>query len=101
MDAKLDNEQRNALESLLSSTNMVSVFRGGAGTGKGFVLRELVEQVQQAGRPVVVLAPQRQAASSGGMNASRRQQIQQVGLDVFSSRLRVVGDVGAKQWLHV
>ncbi len=56
----LDNEQRKALDALLCSTNRVSVFRGGAGTGKSFVLRELVEQAQQAGRRVVVLAPQRQ-----------------------------------------
>jgi len=56
----LDDEQRTALDALLSSTNAVSIFRGGAGTGKSFVLRELVEQVQQAGRRVVVLAPQRQ-----------------------------------------
>ncbi|MCI0748455.1 MAG: relaxase domain-containing protein [Verrucomicrobia subdivision 3 bacterium] len=59
-DPKLDDEQRKALDGLLSSTNAVSVFRGGAGTGKSFVLTELVEQVQQAGRHVVVLAPQRQ-----------------------------------------
>ena len=38
----------------------MSVFRGGAGTGKSFVLHELVGQVQQSGRRVVVLAPQRQ-----------------------------------------
>lgn len=57
---KLDDEQRRALDSLLSNINVVSVFRGGAGTGKSFVLREMVEQVQQSGRPVVVLAPQRQ-----------------------------------------
>jgi conjugative relaxase-like TrwC/TraI family protein len=57
---QLDNEQRHALESLLRSTNGVSVFRGGAGTGKSFVLRELVEQLRQSGRSVVVLAPQRQ-----------------------------------------
>jgi conjugative relaxase-like TrwC/TraI family protein len=57
---QLDNEQRHALESLLRSTNGVSVFRGGAGTGKSFVLRELVEQLRQSGRGVVVLAPQRQ-----------------------------------------
>ncbi len=49
-----------ALEALLRSTNGVSVFRGGAGTGKSFVLRELVEQLRQSGRGVVVLAPQRQ-----------------------------------------
>ena len=56
----LDDEQRKALDALLCSANKVSVFRGGAGTGKSFVLREVVEQVQQAGRRVVVLAPQRQ-----------------------------------------
>lgn len=38
----------------------ISVFRGGAGTGKSFVLRDLAEQIQLAGRQVVVLAPQRQ-----------------------------------------
>ena len=57
---QLDKEQRQALEALLRSTNGVSVFRGGAGTGKSFVLRELVEQLRQSGRRVVVLAPQRQ-----------------------------------------
>lgn len=57
---KLDVEQRQALESLLGSINRVSLFRGGAGTGKSFVLRELVDQIQQSGRPVTVLAPQRQ-----------------------------------------
>jgi conjugative relaxase-like TrwC/TraI family protein len=57
---KLDDEQRKALDGLLGSTNLVSVFRGGAGTGKSFVLHELVRQIQQSGRPVTVLAPQRQ-----------------------------------------
>src|SRR5207244_880011 len=57
-DPKLDDEQRKTLDDLLSSTNAISVFRGGAGTGKSFVLSELVEQLQQAGRNVVVLAPQ-------------------------------------------
>ena len=60
VNPKLDDEQRKALDALLCSTNAVSLFRGGAGTGKSFVLREVVEQVQQAGRRVVVLAPQRQ-----------------------------------------
>ena len=57
---KLDDEQRRALDALLSSINTVSVFRGGAGTGKSFVLHELVEQLRDSGRRVVVLAPQRQ-----------------------------------------
>jgi conjugative relaxase-like TrwC/TraI family protein len=59
-DPKLDEEQCLALDTLLHSTNAVSLFRGGAGTGKSFVLGELVEQVRQSGKSVVVLAPQRQ-----------------------------------------
>ena len=57
---KLDKEQRKALADLISSIDRVSSFRGGAGTGKSFVLRELVEQIREGGRGVVVLAPQRQ-----------------------------------------
>jgi conjugative relaxase-like TrwC/TraI family protein len=56
----LDEEQRTAIDALLSSTDEIMLFRGGAGTGKSFVLRELVEQVRQSGKHVVVLAPQRQ-----------------------------------------
>jgi conjugative relaxase-like TrwC/TraI family protein len=59
-DPKLDEEQRLALEALMRSTNAVSLFRGGAGTGKSFVLGELVRQVQLSGKRAVVLAPQRQ-----------------------------------------
>jgi conjugative relaxase-like TrwC/TraI family protein len=57
---KLDEEQRKALDALLCSSNAVSIFRGGAGTGKSFVLRELAEQLQLSGRRALVLAPQRQ-----------------------------------------
>ena len=57
---ELDDEQRQALNHLLRSTNTVTLFRGGAGTGKSFVLRHLIDEVRQTGRPVVVLAPQRQ-----------------------------------------
>ena len=59
-DPKLDEEQREALAAVLSNRNRVSVFRGGAGTGKSFVLREMVGQIRDGGRGVVVLAPQRQ-----------------------------------------
>ena len=57
---QLDDEQRQALQALLANTSRVSVFRGGAGTGKSYVLRELVAEVQASDRGVVVLAPQRQ-----------------------------------------
>jgi hypothetical protein len=53
-------------ERLLASTNEVTLFRGGAGTGKSFVLRELAAQVLENGRPVIVLAPQRQQVVDSG-----------------------------------
>ncbi len=59
-NSKLDDEQRRALNILLRSIHAVTIFRGGAGTGKSFVLHELAGQVSQSGRQVVVLAPQRQ-----------------------------------------
>ncbi len=57
---RLDDEQREAIGELVSNIDRISVFRGGAGTGKSFVLRELVGQIRDGGRDVVVLAPQRQ-----------------------------------------
>ena len=50
LPTKLDDEQRKALDGLLGSTNLVSVFRGSAGTGQSFVLHELVNKIQQSGR---------------------------------------------------
>ena len=41
-------------------TNTVSLFRGGAVTGKSFELRALDAEIQQSGRHDIVLAPQRQ-----------------------------------------
>ena len=60
LNPKLDGEQGKALADLMASIDRVALFRGGAGTGKSFVLRELVEQIRAGGRGVVVLAPQRQ-----------------------------------------
>ncbi|MBI4661703.1 MAG: AAA family ATPase, partial [Verrucomicrobia bacterium] len=60
VNPKLDEEQRTALEALLGSTNTITLFRGGAGTAKSFVLQELVEQLRESGWRVVVLALQRQ-----------------------------------------
>src|SRR6266498_2808390 len=56
----LDDEQLVALQTLLKSRDGITLFRGGAGTGKSFVLRELVRCLETQHRPVVVLAPQRQ-----------------------------------------
>ncbi len=56
----LDDGQRKVLEQILSSCDFVTLFRGGAGTGKSFTLREVKAGLDQAGYVVQVLAPQRQ-----------------------------------------
>ena len=56
----LDYEQEQAVEHILSSRNFVTLFRGGAGTGKSFTLREVKAALGKVHQPVHVLAPQRQ-----------------------------------------
>lgn len=45
---------------ILRSRDFITLFRGGAGTGKSFTLKEVERGLAAAKRPVVVLAPQRQ-----------------------------------------
>jgi conjugative relaxase-like TrwC/TraI family protein len=59
-NALLDDEQRSAVEHILASCDFVTLFRGGAGTGKSFTLREVKAGLNKAGHVVQVLAPQRQ-----------------------------------------
>ena len=56
----LDDEQRKAVEHILSSRDFVTLFRGGAGTGKSYALREVKAGLEKAGHPVNVIAPQHQ-----------------------------------------
>ncbi len=56
----LDEEQRQAVQHILSSRDFVTLFRGGAGTGKSYTLREIHSALKESGRVVHVLAPQRQ-----------------------------------------
>jgi conjugative relaxase-like TrwC/TraI family protein len=57
---QLDDEQRAAVERLVSSPDFVGLFRGGAGTGKSFTLREVQRELQAKNCAVLVVAPQRQ-----------------------------------------
>jgi conjugative relaxase-like TrwC/TraI family protein len=56
----LDAEQRQAVKAILTSTHLVTLFRGGAGTGKSYTLREVERALKATGREVYVIAPQRQ-----------------------------------------
>ena len=56
----LDQDQRQAVEHILSSRDFVTLFRGGAGTGKSYALREVRNGLTNAGHTVQAIAPQRQ-----------------------------------------
>ena len=56
----ITGEQKSAIERILGSQDYVTLFRGGAGTGKTFALQEVSRGLESAGYAVVVLAPQRQ-----------------------------------------
>jgi conjugative relaxase domain, TrwC/TraI family len=56
----LSAEQAKAVRQMLGSRDFITLFRGGAGTGKSFTLKEVTRGMAMVGRPVVVLAPQRQ-----------------------------------------
>jgi conjugative relaxase-like TrwC/TraI family protein len=59
-NAELAPDQQLAFTRLASSRDFVTLFRGGAGTGKSYVLRRLQAALSEAKRATVVLAPQRQ-----------------------------------------
>jgi len=56
----LSPEQQAAVERIFGSRDFITLFRGGAGAGKSFALKEVERGLTAAGRPVLVLAPQRQ-----------------------------------------
>jgi conjugative relaxase-like TrwC/TraI family protein len=61
---KLSPEQKAAVGQILGSRDFITLFRGGAGTGKSFALKEVESGLIAGGRPVVVLAPQRQQVAN-------------------------------------
>jgi conjugative relaxase-like TrwC/TraI family protein len=60
--AELMPDQRAAAEMILASRDFVTLFCGGAGTGKSHTLREIGNGLKVAGHISYVIAPQRQQA---------------------------------------
>ena len=56
----LSPEQKLAVDQILRNRGFIILFRGGAGTGKSFTLKEVERGLVATNYPVVVLAPQRQ-----------------------------------------
>lgn len=56
----LAEDQQRALAAILKSRSFITLFRGGAGTGKSFVLRAVQKAIFESRQPCIVVAPQRQ-----------------------------------------
>lgn len=57
---QLPDDQQRAFYRVVGSRDFVTLFRGGAGTGKSYVLRSVQKAIMADGAETVVLAPQRQ-----------------------------------------
>lgn len=98
----LSTEQSDAVRQILSSRDVITLFRGGAGTGKSFALREIERALVASGQPVVVLAPQRQQVtdlSSDGLAAQTVSRFLAAGTLQRGAVVIVdeAGQIGAKQ----
>lgn len=100
--AKLLSEQEAAVRTILGSRDFITIFRGGAGTGKSFALREVQRELVAAGRPVVVVAPQRQQVTDLTTDGLPAQTVAHVLTTKQIPRDAVIvvdeaGQIGAKQ----
>lgn len=53
-------DQHRAFNRIVASRDLVTLFRGGAGTGKSYVLQRVQSALETAGHHTLLLAPQRQ-----------------------------------------
>jgi hypothetical protein len=103
----LDAEQRDAAKQILASQDFVTLFRGGAGTGKSFTLKEVRDGLRQAGHAVHFIAPQRQQVLDlekdfGGHGSTLSEFLTRGKMD--NGAVVIVdeaGQVGAKQMLQL
>lgn len=74
---ELSLDQRQAVEIILRSRDFITLFSGGAGTGKSHALRDIGAGLKMANHSVYVLAPQRQQALDLRRSFERTQTVSQ------------------------
>ncbi|MFT3909724.1 MAG: MobF family relaxase [Ferruginibacter sp.] len=63
-ELSLKGEQADAVRTILTSRDQVSIIEGRAGTGKTTLMKEAVRLIENTGQEVIVVAPTAQAARS-------------------------------------
>jgi conjugative relaxase-like TrwC/TraI family protein len=61
-EINLDGQQKDAAVHILTTTNQVSIVRGGAGTGKTTMLKTCVSLIEKTGKQVMLVAPSAEAS---------------------------------------
>jgi conjugative relaxase-like TrwC/TraI family protein len=103
----LAQDQLRAFNKIVASRDLVTLFRGGAGTGKSYVLRRVQSTLEAAGHHTLVLAPQRQQVLDLEKDGLARAQTVAEFLAAASMREREVlivdeaGQIGAGQLLEL
>ena len=106
---ELKPDQFAAVEGILRSRDFITLFQGGAGTGKSYTLREVVRGLETAGHPVRIYAPQHQQAAdlrSDGLDADTVARLLAFTSHVTLRRGTVVvideaGQIGGKDMLRI
>lgn len=62
LDASLGENQKDAITHVLTTSNRVSIIRGGAGTGKTTLTKSFVGLAERTGKTVTMVAPTSQAS---------------------------------------
>jgi ATP-dependent exoDNAse (exonuclease V) alpha subunit len=106
-DDTLAEDQKIALQRILRSRDFVTLFRGGAGTGKSYVLRRVQEALHGSGHTTHVLAPQRQQVldlSKAGLSGMQTV-AEFLGRGSLANKAVVIvdeaGQIGARQLLDL
>ncbi len=103
----LASDQRRAFNHIVASRDLVTLFRGGAGTGKSYVLRHVQSALEGAGHRTLVLAPQRQQVldlESDGLTRGQTVAEFLTGEQMPPHSVMIVdeaGQIGAKQLLEL
>jgi len=80
--SSLSEEQSQAVTKILQSRDFITLFQGGAGTGKSYTLRDVVRGLKEKGHQAVVVAPQHQQAEDLRRDGLGPQPRRMVWLDV-------------------
>jgi conjugative relaxase-like TrwC/TraI family protein len=102
----LGDDQKTAATGILWSKDFITVFKGGAGTGKSYTLREVVRALREEGHPVVIAAVQHQQAADltkDGLPASTLAQVL-ASKSVAANAVIIVdeaGQIGGKDMLEI